>query len=255
MLDWLRRPLATAAIVCMAASAGLGSADASQGTLTGSVSYRERMALPPNAVVEVKLVEAPAESGGTKEIIAQTRIESGGQVPIAYKLEFDRDRLKAERTYALQALISVEGKPWFFASTRYPVTDALATVDILVQRITTSADTGGKDAIFGRWQAETIRDSRVANDVKSTLTIGPDGKINGEGGCNTFVGQSKINGDQIAFGDMPRTLKACPAPVMAQEEKFLDALADVRAWRISANAGKLELLGSNGKVVAVLSRL
>jgi putative lipoprotein len=222
--------------------------------ITGTVSYREHMALPPNAVVDVKLVETPA-AGGSREVLAQVHLKPDRQVPVPYKLELERDRIKSDRTYALQALISVDGRPWFFGSARYGLGETSARIDILVQRITTAADHGGDNAIFGEWKVQTIRDMQVANDVVSSIGIATDGSVKGNGGCNSFVGQSKVNGDQITFGDMARTLKSCLPPVTSQEEKFLDVLADVKGWRVRSGDGYLEFIDSNGKVIAILSRL
>ena len=61
---------------------------AAAGTLTGSAYYLERIALPPEAVLEVvvldvSLADAPAKTLG------RTTMEPAGQVPIAFQVHYD----------------------------------------------------------------------------------------------------------------------------------------------------------------------
>jgi putative lipoprotein len=75
-------------------------------TLNGAVSYRQRIALPPDArlqvtISDVSLMDAPAT------VIAQAQIETAGrQVPIPFALDYDRARIVAGRTYAVSARIT-----------------------------------------------------------------------------------------------------------------------------------------------------
>ena len=75
-------------------------------TLNGSVAYRQRIALPPNAhlqvtIADVSLMDAPAK------VIARTEIETAGrQVPIPFALDYDRTRIMAGHRYAVSARIT-----------------------------------------------------------------------------------------------------------------------------------------------------
>lgn len=77
--------------------------------LTGTIAYRERIALPPDATVEVRIVDvslmdAPAET------IALARFPSEGrQVPLPFAIDYDPARIIQGRRYALQARISDAG--------------------------------------------------------------------------------------------------------------------------------------------------
>ncbi|MER2536371.1 MAG: YbaY family lipoprotein, partial [Rhizobiaceae bacterium] len=56
--------------------------------VSGEASYRERIALPPNAVLTVQLADvslADAPAG----IVAVQTISPAGQVPISFELSFD----------------------------------------------------------------------------------------------------------------------------------------------------------------------
>jgi uncharacterized lipoprotein YbaY len=93
----------------------------SRASLTGSVTYRPRIALPPNAVVEVKLQEvsrldAPAVT------VAEQRIETKGrQVPIPFELNYDASRINPSYTYVVQARILVDNQLRWINTTAYQV--------------------------------------------------------------------------------------------------------------------------------------
>lgn len=89
-------------------------------TITGEVLYRERMALPPNAVLtvelsDVSLADAPAA------VIAKQTIDPAGQVPIKFEIEVDPAVFQPNMSYALQARIAVDDALWFINDERHSV--------------------------------------------------------------------------------------------------------------------------------------
>jgi putative lipoprotein len=72
--------------------------------VTGVVTYRERIALPPSGVkVVVRLKDT---AGGTLEWLTLT---DPGQVPIPFRLEYAIHKIEAGRSYGLDATISIDG--------------------------------------------------------------------------------------------------------------------------------------------------
>ena len=67
---------------------GGGSAAEPQAVLTGTVTYRERIALPPNARVEVRLEDVWQADAPADEIASQTIAANGKQVPIPFELRY-----------------------------------------------------------------------------------------------------------------------------------------------------------------------
>ena len=89
--------------------------------LAGTVSYRERMALPPGSNVTVTLVEVSSEE---YLIIAEEIIEPSGQVPIPFALEYEPDAIQPERDYAIRAVIkSPDGETLWTTVEPFPITD------------------------------------------------------------------------------------------------------------------------------------
>lgn len=69
--------------------------------LSGTLAYRQRIALPPDAIATIRLVE----TGGEQIAIARIPIE-GRQVPLPFTLDYDPARIIAGHHYALHAQIA-----------------------------------------------------------------------------------------------------------------------------------------------------
>jgi len=102
--------------------------------ISGTVTYRLRIALTPEAEVQVELrdvsrqdVEAP--------LIAKRVIEKPGQVPIAFSLEYDPSLIESLHTYAVSARITDRGQLQFVTDARVAVLGGAAAatpVEIVV---------------------------------------------------------------------------------------------------------------------------
>jgi heat shock protein HslJ len=58
----------------------------------------------------------------------------------------------------------------------------------------------------------------------------------GSTGCNTYFGRYELAGQQLRFGPLASTRRACVDPEMnRQESAFLKALDETRAWRIAGD--------------------
>ena len=101
-----------AVLMATALSASLAAQSA---RITGTVTYRERMAMPSSAMVEVTL-EDVSRADVAAPVIARTRIERPGQVPVAFSLDYDPKLISATRRYAVRARI-VDGPVVLFSST------------------------------------------------------------------------------------------------------------------------------------------
>jgi putative lipoprotein len=107
----------------------------SQSVITGTVTYRNRSALPPTAVIEVTLQDISLADAPAK-VISTQQIEAGGkQPPFAYELAYDPAQIDPRNTYSVSARIT-EGNQLLFISDKVnPVLTRgapLTGVDILV---------------------------------------------------------------------------------------------------------------------------
>ena len=111
--------------------------DAGPATLTVTVFYRERIAMPPNAALIVTLTgvsraDAPAET------LASRRIEEPGNVPIDVELTYDPAIIDERFTYAVRATIEVDGEMWWTSTQAHHVLTRGAPdhVEVMVSRVT-----------------------------------------------------------------------------------------------------------------------
>ena len=81
----------------------------------GVVTYRQRVPLPPDASVTVRLQDASDPEAAPIVIAEQTFEAKGRQVPLPFTLEFPSDRLSPERVYNVSARIDSGGKLLWFS--------------------------------------------------------------------------------------------------------------------------------------------
>lgn len=131
------RELSFARLGLLALGLAACASPAGSGRLTGTVGYRERIALPPGAVARIALLDVSL-IGTPPRVIAEQEIRPAGQVPIPFALEYDRAAIDPAHRYGLRATISDAGGRVIFANaTTHPVfrEGAPETATIVVQRV------------------------------------------------------------------------------------------------------------------------
>jgi len=112
---------------------------ASQADLNGTVTYRQRIALPPNAVVEVSLQDV-SKADAPAAVLDSVKIPAAGrQVPIPFTLHYDPAQIDERYTYTVSARITVDGALMWISTTQNPVLTRGAptdNVEIIVEQIT-----------------------------------------------------------------------------------------------------------------------
>lgn len=100
--------------------------------VTGNVAYRERIALPPTAQIEVKLDDVSLADAPSRTMASQSFASEGKQVPFAFSLTVDRADIDPRHSYAVSARITdADGKLMFITDTRNAVTfGSGSTVDM-----------------------------------------------------------------------------------------------------------------------------
>lgn len=82
--------------------------------------HRQRSALPPDAVLDVSLLDV-SRADAQATVLAHQTIDSAGQVPIAFVLEYDTAQIKPQMSYVVQATIRQGGKLLFINTERFAV--------------------------------------------------------------------------------------------------------------------------------------
>jgi heat shock protein HslJ/uncharacterized lipoprotein YbaY len=93
--------------------------------IRGELTYRQRIALPPDSIAVVEL----RDSAGNGPVVAEWRRTLGGQqVPIRFEMPYDPQKLKAGERYAVRGAIFAGGQP-AWASDAKPVTPGGGNVE------------------------------------------------------------------------------------------------------------------------------
>lgn len=131
------RPLATIALGALLLTmplAGVACESTPQSTtemrtLSGSVTYRERMALVPGCTLRVRLV--PMTPGYEQTPLAERTMPIEGQVPIAFSLDYDAARIEAGSAWGLDVAILRDGEVLFATPEPVLMQDADGQMTIL----------------------------------------------------------------------------------------------------------------------------
>ncbi|BCX04879.1 MAG: hypothetical protein KatS3mg053_2817 [Candidatus Roseilinea sp.] len=100
------------------ASDGAPGQPVNRAVMTGTVTYLQRVALPPNAIIEVQLADVSKQDVAATVIASQTIQANGAQVPIPFELVYDPAQIDQRMEYAVSARITVDGKLTWISTTR-----------------------------------------------------------------------------------------------------------------------------------------
>jgi putative lipoprotein len=222
-------------------------------TITGEVLYRERIALPPNAILTVRLSDVSL-ADAPETVVAEQKIDPAGQVPIKFELKVDPAVVQPNVNYALQARITVDDRLMFINDERYSVDLQKPKPAMLVLKMVKQGADAVPTKLFGTtWVAEDIDGKGVIDNAQSTFSVASDGKVAGRGGCNRFFAQAEVKDGTIKIGKAGATMMACAPALMDQERKFLAALEKAATYRIDEQ-GKLFLVDANGVDIVRFAR-
>lgn len=89
--------------------------------VTGSVSYLQRVALPPGAVIKVQLVDVSRADAHAVVLGEQLIRADGRQPPFAFAVDYDPSKIQPNWSYAVSARIEDGGTLLFISDRRYAV--------------------------------------------------------------------------------------------------------------------------------------
>ena len=86
----------------------------------GQASYREHVALPPDAVFEATL-EQVSRTDGKPDVLETVRLEKLEAMPIRFEIPYDPAKIEAAHSYRVRARILRNEHPLFKTDQVYPV--------------------------------------------------------------------------------------------------------------------------------------
>ena len=221
-----------------APSAGVGDA-----ALAGTVTYRQRVALPPDAVAHVRLEDA---AGG---LVAEETVRANGrQVPLPFALRYDPARVREGVVYTIRAEIrDGQGQTLWTTATPRPVfEDGPEPGPVEVVLTQASADRAEIPTDVRYRLIGFVRDGEAVMlppGEPLTLTFGDDASYGGAAGCNPYGGEYGSGTGTPTLGQPTSTMQMCPEPSASR-----DLLAALGGARVEAvRGGTLTLVSRAGE--------
>ncbi len=229
--------------------------------ITGTLTYRERIALSPAAVAIVELQDV-SRTDVRATTLSSLRLEAPGDPPIPFRLDYDPAQIDERMRYAVRAEIR-EGERLLFTTDRHHGVltgdSAGGELEILLIRAQERPPEPPEQPLAGtRWVLDSI-----VGDSGSEPAAEPSGeeplpsldftadRVSGYSGCNNFNGGYEATDGTLAIGLLAITQRACPA--MALERTVVQALGEADAYLLDAPAQTLTLI-SQGKPSLIYRR-
>ena len=230
-------------LLAVACNTLLGSGD----SVSGSVTYRERIALSPDARLEVQLRDVSYQDAAAP-LIAEHVISGPGQVPIEFEIQYDPNDIKPRNTYAVQArIIESDGRLAFINDTAYDVITRgnPSKVDMLLVMVEPPPDASGGSVDLPRWvetQVSAVGARLVETEPEVILMV--DYLRSTVEGCGMPGNQRyELNGSDIMAEVTLMTPPPTPWGLPCDEDlilvedmvRFTEALNPGQTYRVSVN--------------------
>ena len=176
-----------------------GGMETQDNVVAGTVSYRQRSALPPTAVIIVKLVDVSRADAPSTTIVERRIDAAGKQVPIPFDFAYDRRKIDERNRYVIQAEIRDGDKLLFITDTSYPVITQgnPRTVDVVV--VPVGGGGGNQGGRSGAIRGTVSYRQRIALGPNSEVTV-------------RMVDSADPNGTPAAEIKVPTNGKQVPIP-------------------------------------------
>jgi putative lipoprotein len=194
----------------------------------GTVAYRERMALPPDAEIEAWITDT-SPGIQVQAVLGRATVGANGrQVPIPFEIEVDPARVAASHTYGIRAAIRSRGTTLFETPEPVPVLTqgAPSEVQLLLQRAASGAAGKPTTTVLAgtKWRLVQMDGKPALTERPATLEFVDATHVAGSGSCNRFTGAVQVTGSSIRFGPLAATRMACPGATDTQEKQYFEAL-------------------------------
>ena len=140
--------------------------------ITGTASYRERMMLPPGAVLEVTL-EDVSRADAPADIIALSEVQATKAPPYPFTITYDPARIDPTHRYNVRARITADDRLMFQSDAGYAVLGSgnVTKVDILLSRVSSETSKASPPALQTRGMYSYMAEAGWFVDCKSGVRL------------------------------------------------------------------------------------
>lgn len=238
-------------------AAAAGRALAEPRTLTITARLAEGATLPPDATIEVELLDVSRADAPSTRIAGQRYLLPA--LPAEMRLDYDAAAIDPRMTYVVSAHVLSGEAVVLRTTSAFPVLtrDASESPEIILEATGggTPAAAAGSAAIEGiAWTATEIAGRALIAQAPPTIAFEPDGSFAMFGGCNRFRGRATIGDGRITFVEpFAGTRRLCPPDRMKLEDDIVAALQATSGY--VRNGPLLSFTNDAGRVTARFSVL
>jgi putative lipoprotein len=223
-------------------------------TVTGTVTYLQRVALPPDGEVVVSIQDVSDADRAPRTVARQVIPTKGKQVPVPFAIKYDSDHIDESHTYSLHVEIRVGGKPRFMTAQSYPVITrgAPKQVDVVVMAVEKEAP-ANSPLVGTYWRLVELGGRAVvagAGPVSREphlMLLEENHQAAATGGCNQMTAPYESSETSLRFGPIATTRMACPEGTDRDRALFA-AMGATRGYRIEGD--RLEITDAAGIALA-----
>jgi putative lipoprotein len=227
--------------------------------VTGTATYRERMALHSGSVFEATL-EDISRADAAAQVIGTSRTENPGNPPFHFSIAYDPEKIITNHTYGVRARVTENGKLLFTSTQRYQVLTQGHGSEISMMMLQRVASSGAHTASAAPIGDEPLRETywklielnrkpitTADQQLEAHLVFRTEDRVSGSGGCNRLMGGYTVEGNSLHFKGVASTMMAC-LHGMDTERAFVLALNKVETWKITGK--HLDLYDKSGGLLA-----
>ncbi|GLS82424.1 META domain-containing protein [Paraferrimonas haliotis] len=106
--------------------------------------------------------------------------------------------------------------------------------------------------LIGDWHIEQIGKQPVIDYSPARIRFDLDGRLSGNNSCNNFFGTYQQINSELSLAPAGSTMKACVDALMEQEQRTMQAMAQVLQAKMVK--GRLHLLNAQKDTVLILTK-
>ncbi len=219
-------------------------------TISGTVTYLEKMTLPENSIITVELHATSPTNDQENPLSLQIIAAGDNQVPIPFSLTYNPKDIQPDTDYALLARISVEDQILWNTPVGIPVitkNHPTEAIEIIVAKHTPKMYPTTKPVRFEKtpFSLVSVNGSFITGPYTATFS---EGKVSAQF-CNGVGGEYTLNNGIITAPTLISTMMFCENPqgLMEAEQTFSKILSE--GAKITITGSVLELMSGDQKMV------
>lgn len=219
-------------------------------TVSGTVTYLEKRALPENSTLTVELRNTSSTTEGGSPIASQIITTGGNQVPIPFSIIYNVDAINPESDYFVFATIAENGQALWTTPAGVPVItqeNPRESVEIIVKNQPSKMYQTKRPVRFEKtdFTLISVNGKFINGPYTATFT---DGQVSAKF-CNGMGGEYSIKGNIVTAPALVSTMMFCETPegLMEAEQVFSKILSE--GAKITITETVLELNSGDQKIV------